>query len=278
VAQAKCKTRGCFGTAVTAAGHCARCAKPKEMKNYSSQNRPKTNAPHLGVEIECKASDRRFLNAIFAQKSAPRHDGSLGDYGCEFKVCAPTSSAINHASGLAERLVAAGAIVDSDCGLHVHIDRRRVSHRRVDEFYVWIRDGLRDWIKSLMPASRQANRYCMWTNYRECNAAPQDHYHWLHATDYGTLELRCHPGTLNPHKLRGWLSACADLQKLLYSGAEFPVVTHSVTDRRPTAEILETVFPTDAAREYLLARHKFGGRLPSYSVSSPAGPVEEVEN
>lgn len=198
--KAKCKSPGCFNEACCRDGHCSEhtsAERPKRGHNASVA--PRTREPHIGVEIECIARNGRAHKAMLAQRSLPCADGSLGDYGCEYKLCAPANKVVRKASLLVSHVRHAGAFVDSRCGLHVHLDCRSAERTRILQVCDWLREQ-QNWLFSLMPKSRRQNSYCT----RTIN---DGHYSWCNMTGKRTLEIRLHGGTLNPHKMTGWLSA-----------------------------------------------------------------------
>lgn len=197
--KAKCKTSGCFNEACCRDGHCADHTRAERSKrNHSASIAPRTREPHVGVEIECIARNGKSHKAMLSQRSLPCFDGSLGDYGCEYKLCAPADKIIRKASLLVDHVRGAGAYIDSRCGLHVHLDCRYVDRNRIDAVCNWL-GTQQNWLFSLMPKSRRSNSFCQ----RNIN---NGHYSWCNLTSKRTVEIRLHGGTLNPHKIAGWLS------------------------------------------------------------------------
>lgn len=227
--KSKCKTPGCFAEACCRDGHCAdhtRAERPK--RNHSASIAPRTRDPHIGVEIECIARHGKAHKAMLAQRSLPCSDGSLGDFGCEYKLCAPADKIVRKASLLVSHIRHAGAYVDSRCGLHVHLDCRHADRNRISAVCDWLA-GQQTWLFCLMPKSRRANNYCT----RDINCG---HYSWCNLTSKRTVEIRLHGGTLNPHKMTGWLSAMrCILDKLNKPSLELPAFQGSTA--RPFAEV-----------------------------------------
>ncbi len=259
----KCKRNGCFSDGICKDGRCGKHTFACQSRaNHNGRRKPRTNVPHIGVEIECEATSSEALRVMSAQSLRPHADGSLTSMGCEFKICVPenqTDKVIRFAGRLSE----CGAKITSDCGLHVHMDARGIRHDRQIQFLEWMQSQ-QDWIFSIMPPSRQNNHFC-----KKLSGSSHywnHHYQWAHMTDYNTIEIRVHGGTLNPHKINGWLSVCKDWMKWLRSGEELPpgwgeVTPSGIVDRtKPSPSWIASVFGP-IAREYLQARQAGGGIL-----------------
>lgn len=198
--KAKCKNTGCFNEACCRDGHCAEhTSAERQKRGHNASVAPRTREPHIGVEIECIARNGRAHKAMLAQRSLPCADGSLGDFGCEYKLCAPADKVVRKASLLVSHVRHAGAYVDSRCGLHVHLDCRYAERARIMAVCDWLKTQ-QAWLFCLMPKSRRQNSFCT----RTIN---DGHYSWCNLTSKRTIEIRLHGGTLNPHKMAGWLSA-----------------------------------------------------------------------
>lgn len=198
--KSKCKTPGCFSEACCRDGHCADHTHAERSKrNHSATVAPRSREPHIGVEVECIARNGKSHKALLAQRSLPCSDGSLGDFGCEYKLCAPADKIVAKAMRLVSHIRDAGAYIDSRCGLHVHLDCRYADRSRINAVCEWLRTQ-EHWLFGLMPKSRRQNSFCT----RSIN---EGHYSWCNFTSKRTVEIRLHGGTLNPHKMAGWLSA-----------------------------------------------------------------------
>lgn len=247
--KTKCKTPGCFAEACCRDGHCAdhtRAERPK--RNHSASIAPRTREPHIGVEIECIARNSKSHKAMLAQRSLPCSDGSLGDYGCEYKLCAPADKVVRKAALLVSHVRHAGAYIDSRCGLHVHLDCRHADRMRIAKVCDWL-GTQQNWLFSIMPKSRRQNSYCS----RSIN---EGHYSWCNLTAKRTIEIRLHGGTLNPHKMAGWLSAMrcildklhkADLPLVPFAGAQAKVFAELQPARLPCPPINATTGRRDPA-------------------------------
>jgi hypothetical protein len=238
-------------------------ASTRRKQSYNARTTPRSAKAHLGIELECFAAEDHVHTAMLSQVVVPCSDGSLPSFGCEFKVCRPAAQAIKRAVRLVTKLQAAGARVNKSCGLHVHMDIRHVPNARVVAFLEWMKAN-QAWFFGLFPRSRQpgTNGYIGRMTYADST----DHYVWCHRTHYNTIEIRIHGGTLNRHKLLGWLSAVKDLMELLRSSRELPELNTITENRRPkaSAEWIGTVFTTPAAAEYITARQDANGVLESF--------------
>jgi hypothetical protein len=242
-------------------GRCARHTRAAKKKaEYGARRVPRDRRPHVGVEIEVVAADDDAFRAIMSQRLTPHHDGSLPELGVEFKLLARAEKIIALASCLARRLRECGATVTSKCGLHVHLDCRDVPRERQRAVLHWM-DHLCPWLFSIMPPSRRNNSYLT-----PAANSLTDHYRWVNLTPYKTLECRIHGGTLNPHKIAGWLSVMLDILDHLHGSHELPLmeVDLNAPTRRPTLESLRAAFPRTAGREYLIARQTGNGVLDAY--------------
>lgn len=251
IAKGKCKTAGCYEPADCHHGHChTHCRSGHYLGSYSSRRYPTCSAPHIGVEVEVKYASSRDLNrGVTIECHA---DGSLGDYGAEYKVLAKATDAIATTTELVHELWKRRARVDRKCGMHVHIDVRQIDASRVREVMAWLFRTQETWF-TMVPPSRRNNMYVT----RLSSPTASSHYTWANTSPYNTIEIRIHGGTLNPYKVAGWLAALIHLQtKANEVGFAFPDTGDASAD-------FWAVFanaPTEA-REYLTARQTNGGVL-----------------
>lgn len=255
----KCKTKGCYNDAVCNGGFCLKhFSNPAAKRSYSSCQSPRTAEHHMGLEIECYAGDEESHRGLLGQDTVPHHDGSLPVYGCEFKLLGTPAKLMKNATTLARRIAAAGGRVSKTCGLHVHIDARTAPHIRRANFIEWLKTWEEFWF-GLVPPSRRDNRYC----HRLTNRS-SDRYGWVTSTRHNTIEVRIHPGSLCPHKIRGWLEVCKGLMELLHSGRTLETPVIDAATGRPSREFLTGIFNTEAM-EYLDARLDGDGVITSVS-------------
>lgn len=100
-------------------------------------------------------------------------------------------------------LVDNGAMVNSTCGMHIHIDTRHITdgvyRGKVTKFI----DCHREWMKYVVNHSRATGTYCSVT------ARPGNRYCSVNSTartKFRTLEIRIGHGTLNIHKIKAWIA------------------------------------------------------------------------
>jgi len=262
----KCRSFGCFSDALCADGCCVQHTRRRAKKRgYSFRKYPKTDEPHLGIEIECYAKTGGVYSALLALSKAPSDDNSLPVYGCEFKLLKPARTAASYAAKFVRRLSEVGAEVNSSCGLHVHLDARAVDYRRQAAFIDWLAKWQKWWF-GIMPPSRRNNTYLRWL-------PDNTHYAWAHISPFETIEIRIHGGTLNPHKVEGWISVCRCLLNLLRSDAELPALPAEGV----TTEFLDRVFPDRVARAYIAAREAGDGVLGAGNVAQAVSATAELE-
>jgi len=93
--------------------------------------------------------------------------------------------------------------VNASCGFHVHLDMSVMSSAQRDAILKWW-GYFEQTIFSFVPVSRHGNRFCM-----PRSQIPQDNrYYALNVaalSKWETYEVRLHPGTLNPEKVRNWM-------------------------------------------------------------------------
>lgn len=290
---AKCAVEGCYSTATCSDKRCTKHTQAVSPKrSYHYRRLPKSKELHLGIEVECIAKNQDALRAMSAQRLAPTHDGSLPEnIGCEFKMLGPVPVIIKRAAAFCYRLQNLGATVTPKCGLHVHMDARQITHRQAHDFVSWLKP-LEATFEAMMPRSRRfgRNEYLEAITTGYCHA----HYQWAHRTCYDTVEIRIHPGTLNPFKVEGWLAACSDLMKLMHSGVlpphtfvgsrkhynpetnEYDLEDNSGSNARiATDDFLATVFKTPLALDYIMARLRNNGTLTSYTTTTNGSVCED---
>lgn len=277
--KAKCKREGCYEPCDCTHGYCwQHCPTPSKHKiqNYSSRAYPRTAEPHVGVEIEVE-----FGNSNGVKRALPLKghiDGSL-NYGAEFKVLAPAKRIIKKACKILDELWIRRAVVSSRCGVHVHLDMRGVSHTRKEEISRWLYLTQEVWF-ACMPASRRGTHFVnrIPISLARNGIIPTDHHCWANFSSYKTLEIRLHGGTLNPHKLAGWLSCMLHMMaKCRNEFYIFPTGMDSDGMGPPSAENafweLWDKAPVEAT-EYLRTRQKNDGVLTDYAYQ----PHEEIHS
>jgi biotin operon repressor len=202
-----------------------------------------TSNRKFGVEIEFKGLDRTdaeraLRNAgINVQIEGYNHDtrshwkivsdGSVSD-GWEL-VSPPLSgnAGLEEVRTAANAMVAAGAYVDRECGLHVHVDandlsaativnltKRYATHENeINKLIPSFRHSC-SWAKSMEPVSTMVSDYLRSfpnaTTRQVCERQP-GRYYKLNLEAYlrhGTVEFRQHSGTCDGTKIANWVVFC----------------------------------------------------------------------
>lgn len=239
------------------------------------KRRPTGRCGYLGYEIECLP--KRGNSRIEILTECVTHDSSVcGDHlpddvydeddedenrpsGFELKGLSWCDRAPTVVAELCERARRI-AYVNRTCGLHFHIDTRpkrglvdeslrAVWQSRVMEFTKAIWKASEGW-QTTVPPGRRSNSYVRWRSASDPSEPFYDRYGFVNLRR-STLELRFHPGTLNPHKVAGFAYVCRDLLHVL---------------RDTDVRLPESLGPMDEcfkveAREYLDARIRGGGVL-----------------
>jgi hypothetical protein len=274
---AKCKSPGCYNDATCHGGYCAvHVQRTWPKRSYQSgRSRPISDKPHLGCELECVGPSAAIEKAMRSCGKAAHHDGSLSaGIGCEFKFCRKVEHTIKDVCKFAEMMANVGATVNSSCGLHVHLDARTVSESRRKNFLAWLKTW-QDWWFRLVPKKRRNGTF---TQKIGGEQTYYSHYTWANMTRYDTIELRLHPGTLNPHKLPAWLTVCWDMMNLLRDESkplpDVKWVDHGTSSLDVEAEFLASIFRPESV-EYLRARRATNGVLSTNSATSRGPMVDE---
>jgi hypothetical protein len=244
----KCKHNGCYEPADCKHGFCSQHCNLHSIGSYSDRRYPRSDLPHIGVEIEVVYKDAdSFRRGVGIDC---HRDGSLGTYGAEYKVLAKSTVIASEVAELVQELWKRRARVNRSCGLHVHLDVRQIGDARRTELLDWMQRTEQAWF-GLMPPSRCGSSYARLMTETNRN----DHFTWAHVTSYNTVEIRLHGGTLNPYKIAGWVTALVHLQaKTLDASYTFPCTGDADAD-------FWTVFadcPMEG-KEYLATRKACGG-------------------
>ena len=266
--MAKCKERLCYADSDCRHGLCGKHCRNHSVQGYHSvRSTPRNGEPHLGVEIEVE-----FATAAHIQRVCGipvEEDGSL-ENGIEAKLCGPWPRILTRTNTLLAYLQKRGARISQRCGLHVHLDTRHAHYERVRELLTMARATNPDWMR-LVPPSRR----CQHERGRESASCRhyvtpvlygEDRYEWLNRRRT-TLECRLHPGTLNAHKMTGWLTAMNWLLVRLHD------------HERPIPQTFAALWQ-DApvvARDYIQARLDSGGVLSDNALDRYSADVGEEQ-
>lgn len=213
-----------FITAVhKTSGEILRLKKAKVLNDYFQASKPLTDEPHIGIELECitKCTDRHELAARFHEVNPElskhidiTYDGSLNLAGVndserdkykgrEIRIVAPESKINQIVIDVCSVLSQFNSIVNTSCGLHVHLDCRNKEPREVfNRLY-----RFQTFLYNLNPKSRLKNQYSKRTNNRNFNQR-SSRYQGINPHSYRrhrTIEVRIHAGTVNATKINHWV-------------------------------------------------------------------------
>jgi hypothetical protein len=202
--------------------------KVKTHSDLCSPRTPETEEKHIGVEIEFLSPlgeaelGRILLESNIADYVTLKGDGSIrelctGDCvrgkicGCDCRghelcVLAPQKKFKSIITQVCRLLTDAQAIVNSTCGLHVHIDMR--SRDKEKSFNNLVR--IQDLLYGVCDSSRRRSIYCspvsrpslpkdleVINRYRSINARS--------LLSHRTLEVRVHHGTVKTKDIKCWV-------------------------------------------------------------------------
>lgn len=271
-----CKCEGCSNAAISFDGRCKEHITYHSLKRYNS--RPKAGIrmkDPIGIELEMY--NRESIRYITAISRFVCTDGSLNANGAEVKSVAPANKVLKVGADIAQRSKLAGNYVDNKCGFHVHCSLpngfTRASTWKHPEAVVVTRyftneteednvrynnilwqfvSGIQDYFFDLVPEHRRKSVFCkQLTSLRDMF----QHYSWLSLSEkIPTVEVRLHPGTVNPWKVMGWLDVCIQLRSVI----------HKILGQKMTMDEVEMYkgakfsdfMPDGIGKRYLLAREK----------------------
>jgi hypothetical protein len=229
--------------------------------------KPQTDAPHIGIEIECFGPlDRTNLikeiiarNAHLCRSIYVTSDGSIrpGEGKSPIEVCFLSEYA-TYKQPLRELLDLLRKLdyrVNRSCGLHVHIDQRHhLKETGVDM------PGIRRTFSNLvaahrvlvetLPFSRRNNKFCLENTTIAVGREFGTRYKMVNARallKHKTIEVRSHSATLDFDKIWPWVDTLHDV-------ASFG----EVIERAPRSiwHLFERMGIKDARREYFDARRE----------------------
>jgi hypothetical protein len=149
--------------------------------------------------------------------SVCRMDASGNKTGGE--AIAPVGCGDRHIDEISRVMVAlrsAGAVVDRDAGMHMHMSVKDLSREQLAQFVLFFQ-AQQAFLWGLVAPSRRGNGYCDELSLTEANniaaqfRAGRDAYGprgALNISPYprlGTFEIRMHQGTLNARKMKAWV-------------------------------------------------------------------------
>ncbi len=211
------------------------------------------------IEVECVVPDdvrSKLYSELNNDVDFRRHltwksDSSISpdedeEQGVEFVLCAPLSKFNGFVDKLCKTLHDWEVYVNDSCGLHVHLDQRQNTPGDVETKVYPNLAKAQPLLQRLVKKERITSTYCyesplQWdsrSRYRAINACAYE--------QHGTLEVRLHHGTLNPTRIKSWVSllwAVADkgvkeetsvATALRALGLEADCVTELLRDAEPT--------------------------------------------
>lgn len=240
------------------------------VRNYTDRPNPtKTMLNPFGVELEAINTCNR--NSLFTVEPFVCYDASVaGDNGAEIKIIADSRKICDKSADTAQRARLAGGVVTTKCGFHVHMSMPKVMESyggrpifasldstNLQKLYPFLL-GMQETFFNLVPNHRRDNEFCR--AFSDNWYSLEDHHGWIaRGARTPTLELRIHPGTLNPWKVKAWLEVCKGLQKIVHSVLKDDPSKDAIDARE--GKFIQTFKKGTLARKYLDARMKGSGVL-----------------
>lgn len=261
--------KDCSELAIAADGRCQRHTRSRRvMSSYSARPMPTPTVKNpIGMELECVVEHYHQRASVCSVAPCVCPDGSLGENGLEIKTVADAKRIGDRGADIAQRAHLAGGKVNRTCGFHVHLSNPkdpfrnhvRIGHYHADNLLPYVR-GMEASMYNLIPSHRRDNTYCRPVT---CADSLFSHYSWLSISErVPTIEVRLHPGTLNPWKVKAWADVCIGLQEILHSilGGE----PSKNAELAKTGRFIETFPAKSLARKYLQARLDSNGTLTKF--------------
>ena len=186
--------------------------KEKLSKILDLNKKPMTSERHIGLELEfClphkakEAIKEALVNSPYTNMLCLTRDGSVTSNEkyepAELKICSPISQLTDVVSFVCKVLTLNNCVVDTTCGLHVHLDARKDDVKAMFDKLLDQQSSL----FALVPKSRRNNQYCRPTTKKDFRRGSR--YKSINSTAYSkfqTLEVRLHGGTIDPNKIINW--------------------------------------------------------------------------
>jgi len=182
-------------------------------RDYDDDGEPSGDCPQCegAGYVYCDGDDSNVLmklkQALEREKitrCSVRRDGSLDDDGgVEITFLFDAAHGFAKLEKLCNILNSFGARVNSDCGLHIHLDFSHSIWNSTNVMTMGKRMALfLPILSQFVPVSRRTNNYC------KLVASSQDRYSAINLTSYSkhrTIEIRMHSGTTNFNKIKNWI-------------------------------------------------------------------------
>jgi len=218
--------------------------KEKLNRILDVSKKPMTDETHVGIEIEffltedsIRAFKTELVSSKYAKMLALGQDGSLsstwsGYLGRELRICSPASKLNEVLTFVSDRIRAYDGKVNSSCGLHVHLDARKVTGYLPETMYKNLLTCQAQLYK-LVPASRRKNKYCTRSKVTDYGRT-KSRYKAINSRSvwkYQTLEVRLHSGTIEAEKIEAWV-------RLLRAIAYGPAIEKKIVSVKAMAKTL----------------------------------------
>lgn len=207
-------------------------SKRRKIRLATEPKHPSTFDRYVGIEIECfvqRKSDETLAEAFYEAGLAPYvcvgDDGSLscdwdGFASVEVRVLARETEYPEIVRRVCEVLAKHEARVNKSCGLHVHLDCRKIVGRNPKKVHARLVTAL-PLLSAIVPQSRINNRYCRPNEKKKIIAKThEDRYRAINGRAYKshrTIEVRLHSGTVEAAKIHHWI----DLVRKIADGPDF---------------------------------------------------------
>lgn len=154
-----------------------------------------------------KIKENNIPNVHVSEDGSLYNDGE-GYFGIEVKVLTQYKD-MSNLKQICELLNECGAMVDSTCGLHVHLDMRNTRDETRNRLVKNLVNAL-PLLKLMMPNSRLNNQYC-----REgtSNTARHVMVNRQALSKFGTIEMRLHSGSTSYEKISEWCNILMSIKK-----------------------------------------------------------------
>jgi Putative amidoligase enzyme len=243
----------------------------QELYLTSVAKNPRSEAEHIGVEIECFVPNVAKIRDDFqtycitnrVKGAQIKSDASISPdsdhIGIEITVLVRKDD-LRDLVKVCQWLKLKKAKVNKSCGLHVHLDFRTKTN--IDTAGTRLESAL-PYLASLVPSTRRANdRYC---RLAKNSVGSSDRYVAINLSAYSkfkTLEVRLHSGTCNFTKITSWVTILDN------------IINNTNFDKKQTDQSIDKFiqlldFKNDAINYYIYERYKkFNGEK---SVSEERG-------
>jgi len=263
-------------------GVCRNCGYHHETWGYRAQDGSDVTFDNIcserafGVEIEtaeCEGYRSHRASTLFGAK----FDGSIG--GMEF-VSPPLKGdqGLDEVSKLCDIASDNDWTVDSDCGLHVHIDVTNESMQRLRRIAYAFAKTQEVWQSFTTPYRAKDCCYCTpirWKPYQVFSkdvrnfGRDQSRYQWLNLAAcerHNTIEIRIHEGTLDGDAICNWIKALVRFADWAAENSRRKVIDPTLGDTPEQQwEAIKRIIGTDLAAYYERKRSRYLREAANYT-------------